>query len=250
MVFIYSLDDFNTFGFLQILITASLLLSPIFTLGVRGVILRFFPYFKDTPEQRAAFLSFAILTGFCGITVLGLVGNFVILPLLDQFESSENNVQVYIRFAYYIYCITAIQILIEILDFYIQNFRRVTVQTIFTNLLPKLTMGALVFLTYKFGFDLEIVAITVVGMNLVILLCLLAYLNHLKELRLTWKIGIHFSPRMRREIFDFALFAILGTLGNKLVLQIDTISLGTLTDEQTVGIFRFVAFAAGVIDIP
>lgn len=250
MLFIYKLDDFETFGFFQLIVTTGVMLSPIFTLGVRGVITRFFPYFKTNSDSRAAFFTFSLLVGIVGALLLLVVGWLLILPALEKYISPENNFETFVKFSSYIYLITITQMFIEILDFYIQNFRRVALQTVFTNLFPKIVTGALVYSVYIKGYDFSVAAITAVGMNAIILFSLFVYLYSLGELRLTYKLKPHFSKKIISDIRSFAIYAIIGTIGNKIALQIDTVSLGAFTDEQTVGIFRIIVFAAGVIDIP
>ena len=69
-IFIYPLDT-ETLGLARFIIDGSMFLAPFLMLGLNGVTIRFFPYFKDEekrPSRFSAALTFRSLTGepaFC-----------------------------------------------------------------------------------------------------------------------------------------------------------------------------------------
>lgn len=249
MLLIYTLD-FKTYGFLQVMLSTAMMISPIASLGIRGVINRYFPDFKENEESRAVFFTFGVLVNFIGIIVLGLFGYFVLLPILPQWQSSTNNVELFVNYAQIIFGLTAGQMLLEFLDSYVQNFKLITVQTIFTNLVPKFFTGALVYGAYHWGWDYMTVGYGIVVMNFIVAACLLAYLAWLGELRWSFNFRPYFTPELRRSMFSYASYAIIGIIGSKIALQIDTISLGSIVSEEAAGVYRIIVFASTVIDIP
>lgn len=249
LLFIYT-QDFQAYGFLQILLTSAFMLSPIASLGIRGVITRFFPRFRQDKASRAAFFTFSLAVLVGGGILLAFIGRLLILPLLLELAGDNNNFILFARYAPYIYWLTVFQMLIEITDGYVQNFLRITVPTIITNLLPKFMTGALIYLTVTDDWNYVDISKAAVAMNAIIAGCLLLYLGWLKELRLNFNWSLYFTPQLRRELFIYGSYAIIGIIGTKIALQIDTVSLGAYADEEAAGIYQIIVFIAAVIDVP
>ncbi len=248
-LFIYSLDDFKSYGFSQALLAAAIIITPFATLGAAGLVTRFFPVFRADPRQRAAFFTLLLLVGTAGCVFIGLLGYFGLLPLLIAGTSSTNNVELYVEYARPIYYLVVILVFSALFDTYIQNFHRITVQTILLNFVPKLLLPLLIYLGYYYRLPFEVIAYGLVVMQGIVLVLLIGYLYHLGNLRFSLQFS-DFPSGIWKQMATYAAYGIIGALSGKIALEIDTVSLGAFTDEETVGIYRVIIFAALVIAAP
>jgi len=249
MLFIY-VQDFERYGFSQILLTSSFLLAPMASLGMVGTMVKFFPDFQASQKGKGVFLAFCCLVASFGALLLLLVGYFFLLPYLEGLVAEGNNFSLYADYAGYIYLLAFLQLYISILDAYILNFRRITAQTILTNLLPKLMLASIIFFGNRFEWSYDRLAICLIMMNAIVLMGLLTYLWWLKELNFSFAFKEVLRPKNLRSIRSYALYLMLGLIGGKLSLEIDTLSLGAFISEGVAGVYRFLVFAGMIIAIP
>lgn len=249
-LFVYTLD-LDAYGFSQVLIAVALLLAPIASWGWTGVITRFFPQFQEGgPQARAAFLTMSLVAGLVGFTLFALVSFLYLLPWLERAQSDSNQLTVYLTYRWHIGVLVFTQMLAGMLDVYIQNFRKITVQTFIDSILRKLLLAAIIFLSYLNDWTPATLADCLVIMQAVILGSLFVYLVSIGEWRLSFAWRPYLNRKLVKEVASYAGYMFLGVIGSKIALQIDTVSLGAYVSTKEVGVYRIVAFAAALIAFP
>lgn len=248
-LFIYTLD-LDAYGFSQILLAASILLAPFASLGLSGVIIRFYPEYGKTESERASFFSFLLLGTAIGSLSLVVAYYLVGVPVLRGLSAPDNDFAFYVTYAAPILWLTVLQLFAGTVETYTMNFHRITVQTVATTLLPKFVLPAIILLYRYYAWSYAELAVALIAMRAAVLLLLLLYLQHIGELRLTTRIGgIVRGPAFRR-LLNYAAYGIVGAIGGKIALQIDTVSLGAYVSNEEVGVYQIIVFAASVITIP
>ena len=248
-LFIYTLD-LDGYGFTQILLATSILLAPFASLGLSGVVIRFYPNFNQTTEQRASFFSFLMLVSALGSGLLALIYYSIGIPLLRHLSSPDNDFSLYVTYAGPIVWLTVLQLYAGLVEAYTMNFHRITVQTVATTLIPKFILPLIILLYIRLGWGYEELAAALILMRLLVLGLLLLYLYRLGELRFTSRIGAVLRSKQLRELLNYAAYGIIGAIGGKIALQIDTVSLGAYVTKEEVGVYQIIIFAAAVITIP
>lgn len=140
--------------------------------------------------------------------------------------------------------------LTQLLSKYISNLKRITVPGIFENFFPKL--GALtafiscVYLgisqkkaLYLFTFFFTL---AMVGM--------FYYFIKLNKDKKSGSLSILRDKTLRSNMFNFCLFSVLGSIGNRLALQIDNLMIPELLDFKQNGIYSILTSIVGFLSVP
>ena len=248
-LFVYTLD-LDGYGFTQILLATSILLAPFASLGLSGVVIRYYPEFNGTPALRASFFSFLLLGGGVGALLLTGMYHGIGVPLLRQYSTTDNEFSLYITYAGPILWLTVLQLYAGIIEAYTMNFHRITVQTIATTLVPKFVLPVIILLYVQLQWNYSMLAYALITMRVLVLALLCLYLYRLGEFRLTTSVGTILRSGRFRELLTYAAYGIVGAIGGKIALQIDTVSLGAYVSKEDVGVYQILVFAAAVITIP
>lgn len=70
------------FGLTRVIVSAAMMSSSLFSFGVSSFAIKFFPFFKDKPNQNNGFLFFIMLIPFIGYLIFLIVSFFLNLALL------------------------------------------------------------------------------------------------------------------------------------------------------------------------
>ena len=241
-------NDLEAHGVIQALLGWALLGVPIASLGLGSVITRYFPYHDESAAQRAAFFSFAMLIGALGILLLVLLAT-LLLPLLRIWLAGRVDLSLLYEYGLVIIGLLSVLTYTSLLDVYIRNFNRITVQAIFMNLLPKLGLPV-AFLFYLGDFlSLRGLAYALLGIYALGLLGLIWYQWHLGQLRFNWRSRDLRRPLIR-EMATMAGYSILGGIGSIVAMRIDTISVSSLVGDVATGVYSIAQYVALTISIP
>lgn len=248
-LFIYTLD-LDAYGFSQILLAASILLAPFASLGLSGTVIRFYPEYGKTEAGRASFLSFLLVGTSVGSFLLVVGYYFLGVPILRELSAPDNDFEFYITYAAPILWLTVLQLFAGIVETYTMNFHRITVQTLATALLPKFILPGIILLHLHYEWSYMQLSVALILMRVAVLVLLLLYLYRIGELRLTSRIGRVTRSAAFRRLMHYSAYGIIGAIGGKIALQIDTVSLGAYVTNEKVGVYQIIVFAASVITIP
>lgn len=248
-VFVYTLD-LEAYGFAQILLASGILISSLASLGAKSLAIRFFPDFDQDRPTRAAFLTLLLSLITIGLLLSILAYQLLIKNWLIQQSSPYNNFLLYADYAGPILILSGIQLYITLFDFYISNFRRITIQFIATTFWVKISLPVIILLAWKLNWTQDQLLAPLVAMQACSLFILVLYLHRLGELRLNFRAGSYLTAARWKKIRPFLVYSILGSIGNKVAFQIDTVSLGAYVDGSSVGAYQILLFAATLISIP
>lgn len=248
-LFIYPLD-FGTYGLIQTCFDLVVFLAPVVTFGATYLTLRFFPSFKLKGEDDQGFLGFLIVVNFLAMLMaailLTLFGNSFIAFL----EELSFDLAVFRKYQSPLLVLLVLYVFILVLDNYIRNYNRIVVQTLFTNLLPKIGLPILILMIYYEKVDESEFVWGYVAIYGLVLLGLIFYAKLVTPFNLKISRSILRQSSLLREMRVYALYSLFGSMGAVLATQMDSLMITALVDTTNTGVYKVTAFMAVVIEIP
>lgn len=248
-LFIYTQDS-ALYGLMMLFYTTAALFEPLASLGIQGVILRYFAHFKELDNTRHGLLLYSLLHISIGIvffTALFWLFSSSVLGLIQQMNPDDvDKIDLFFNFIPFLVALLALQ---NLFNYYIANLHRIVIPGIILNILPKLWMPTTFLLAHYQILDIQGVVISILTMVLISLMILIFYLQKLGHLNLQprWE----FYPRSTlREMITFGFFGLLGIAGTQMAYRIDQSMLGAVLSIESVGIFSYALTITTTIDMP
>lgn len=233
-------------GLLRFFPDTAALLAPIAHLGITGIILRFFPRWKDEREQRNAFLG--VVLGVMAVGLILVCGGLLLLkPLVLELFSNEAE-----TLGRYYHLLIAI-VMLTVVQGVVHTYSRAQLNTVLPAFMRDVFMRAatstivLIYSVYQLqqGRLLEMY----MGVLLVAVATILVALWRMDMLGF----GRRFTALgtgWQREMATYGGFVILNAGSTTLVVKLDTLMLTGLDSLGTTGIYSISFFLATVVEMP
>lgn len=237
-------------GYADALLKWALLIFPLMSLGMSVVIVRFLPYMDEDPRTA----GYRLLTrGLAAVTLsVGLL-SLLNLTLGDTFiswiQASGWKPGKLATDRWAIIGLVAAMAYAAVLTAYLKNLRRIALPAVFTGLVPKFGLPALVLLYVYGGLTLSWFIVGLVSVYCLGTLGLLIYTATQGGLELRWG-KLPLKGKTTSNLYSLAGFSIIGSLGSVLATQLDTISINNYIGNIETGIYSFAVFVTTVISIP
>lgn len=242
-LFIYP-QNVDLKGHFDGIISAAQLIVPFLLLGMPAVMVRYLPYVKGESETRRAgqLLLRSLLVASTALALL-VLANWLFGNRLGVGQGALRDS----RWA--IIGVAAGLTYAGIFTAHLVNFRRIAVPVIFNNLLLKIGAPLIVLATVYGYLQDEQTDGWLVALYVAPVLGLLIYAYALGSLRPSYG-RLRLEGTSLREIFQLAVFSILGTVGARLALQLDTLSINTILGETDTGLYALPKFIINVMLVP
>jgi O-antigen/teichoic acid export membrane protein len=244
-------------GLANILLSVALIYAQFSALGLWGIILRFFPFFRNKEKQHHGFLFWASILMTVGFVFTTLV--FLLFkPLVVSYFSAQ--AKLLVDYYYYIIPLGLATMFFMVYDSYLRSMLKTVVPSFINEVVLRLMVMVSIGL-YAFKLiDFHLFVIIFVGVNCSVAIFVIGYTAFLGHLFLKPSL----SPtirRLSRHMLWFGLISILSTAGNALITNIDTLMIAALMGGEIVqgvkvgalhyvGIYTTVFFFTSVILIP
>lgn len=236
----------DQYGLIRLLISLALVCAQFAHLGIKNIVIKYFPYFSHSRKSRGSLLTLAIVIPLVGFAL------FCVLYLFfdDLFLSSFNDESaLFSQFYVYLIPLVFAVLFFETLNSYIQALHdSVTGSFLNEVLMRALMIGLLIIFYYELisftGFMIGFIAIYNIQP-----VYLIIYLYRKKQLSLS----IPFQNETRRHIKGIATFgaySFLGGLAMLLVGNIDIIMLGAMIDFSGAAVYAIAFYTGSVIAVP
>jgi len=248
-LFIYNLD-LELYGFAQFLTNTAAFLIPFMTFGVMGLILRYYPEFKD-PTGKSNFIKFvARLMGlaFLAFLLIYVVGKEQFIAIMKYLRIDR--MSILDDYLDYVVVLALMLAIVRMLSIHSSNLKRIVVPEILHNLGYKLTLPALVLLGYYGFIQKDQIVWLIIGFFALVAVLLFIYVNYLKGFEgkmLSW---LTISSEKRQEIRSFTAFSAMNGLSASFAFRIDMIMLSAMLGFTSNGIYAILLFLTNIIDIP
>lgn len=247
-IFIYP-NDRETYGLVQFLIGTGLFLMPLLSIGSHSVIVRFFPEFRDKDKGHNGILGMTSL-----MTALGSILFFVLYCLFeesifnfysDKPKAFQSYLHAYLPLLIPLSCLIAF---FHLFYYYCSNFGRIAIPSVFQNAI-KVVLPILIFFHYNGYISVNFVIKGVLLNYVVVNGAMLFYIFKLGQWY--WKPKFSFLNKARqKEIFGFAFFGMVITMGSALSFRIDSFMIPSLIDFKDNGTYSISLFIGNAIAIP
>ncbi len=232
-------------GLIRILTSLALLFSHVSSMGIGGIILRFFPHFRTPDRRNAGFPSAAWLYAGIGF-FLALFLYLLIRPFILHYYDHSPLFQEYDLYVIPLALFVFVYNLVELFD-------RAHFQTMFTLLGREVLLRLFTtfgILAVGLGYwDFEVFMLWFLGIHA--LIALLALGKSMYAGRIGWSFNpTFFKPRRLKVLFRYGMFTFMTGASTFVVQTIDSIMLGAYVNLDAVGIYTIAFFMGSVIAIP
>lgn len=236
----------DEYGLTRLLFSIALVCSQFAHLGVRNIIIRFFPYFSHSEASRGRFFSFAL-----AISLVGFILFCILFLLTDELFIHSFRDQSELFTEYYLFLIPLVLAVLfyEVLNNYIRALHDAVTGSLVHEIVLR---SSLIVLLVVFYFDFITFPVFMVGFVLCYSLepiLLLAYLWYIGELNIEF-------PRLKKRtkflkgIANYGGYALLGGLSTLIVNKIDIIMLGAMLDLESTAVYAIAFYVGNVIAVP
>jgi O-antigen/teichoic acid export membrane protein len=234
------------FGLTRLLLSASLIASQIAHLGMGNVTYRFFPLFKDPAKDHNGFLRLLHVVPFIGF-ILVVVLFFIFRSFLSAFFAE--NAPLFVQYELYLIPLSFFVLYFNVIEAWLVSGYR-TIASAFIKEVVFRSLQLFSVLTYYLQWvDFESFIILFVSTQALSTLMLYAWAISTKEF--PWKTPYSDPiPGVRRDIRDYATYAILGGISAIAVANLDILMVGGFLGESSAGFYAIAFFIGTIITIP
>lgn len=244
-LFLYPYDK-EVYGLFRFVVDSANLFAPFIMLGSAAISIRFFHKFKNNNEGHNGFLFLLLIVCTIGSIFFLVLSNFGWDLFLGNFKDKKS--PLYLKYIWIIVPLSLLYAYINLFRSYCSNFGRIVIPTLLDQGI-KFTFPILLIFYLCKQIDLQWLMHGVLLNFIVFLILMTVYTNKLGHLNIKPKLSF-LNKNLKKEIFSYGLFGIMGSAGSMLALRIDTFMVGTLTELSDTGIYSIAALIATNIAIP
>lgn len=233
-------------GLTRVLYEASLLIANIALMGITSSTMRFFPYFRNPEKKDNGFFYYLLLLPTLGILIYIPVYLLLKGPIGAFFSKNSE-----LFMDYYYWVIPLVMFLVYWITFetYANQKMRIVVPK-FIREIGVRVMLICIYLLYALGyFSLNQLIIAYVAIYALALVFTFLYVCRVGMV--TFQHDFSFIDRsLRKKIFRYTVFLILGTLGGGILNQLDLFMVSSQLGLDYAGIYSIAFYMGVVIEIP
>ncbi|MBX7050673.1 MAG: polysaccharide biosynthesis C-terminal domain-containing protein [Flavobacteriales bacterium] len=233
-------------GLINLLISISAITGSLSNLGMTGVTLRFFPYFRDEEKKHHGFLFYPLI-----ITLVGYLIFTVIFFLLKD-EVIARNAEKSSLFGIhigYLLPLTFFTAMYYIFDTYSRSIYLPTAGIVIKEVLLRIGILIAAFLYHLDWYNFESFLFIYCTLTCSIGVALGIYLTWKKEVHLV-PVKNFVTPKLSGEMRSVAIFSIITGLSSLLITSLDKIIVNDQIGLQAAGVFSLAAYFGTIIQIP
>ncbi|WP_372637502.1 lipopolysaccharide biosynthesis protein [Fodinibius sp.] len=236
----------DQYGLTRLLISLSLVCAQFAHLGVKNIVIRYFPYFQHSRQSKGKLLALILLVpmgGFLLFTTAYLLLQELFLTYYDDTSALFS--------AYYLYLVPLVfaTLFFEVLNNYVRALQD-SVTGSFVN--EVLVRALIILLLGIYYFNLISFTGFMIGFILTYTIqpaYLLIYLYLQGELTLTFP-DINKHSKFIKGMGVYGAYSLLGGLATLLVGNIDIIMLGAMIDLNSTAVYAIAFYVGSVIAVP
>jgi len=233
-------------GFFNLMVNGSVIYAQIASLGISGVILKYFPYYRTQDKNHKGFVSFVLvlaLTGFIIFTILYLIFKG---PVIAHYKDSKG-VSLLIDYYNYLIPISFLTLGFTVLESMARVVFKNILSAFLKEMLLRLSTTIAVILIAFLLIDFHDFLIIYLFANVIITVVL--WYSIFKDFKFSKISGEIISDR--KELLNYGFFAVLGGGSFTLMQSMAVFMLTAFTDSlSNVGIYGTFFGMAVVISLP
>ena len=234
------------YGLYNLLISLSVLYSLIASLGIPGIIAKYFPFYRTEDGGHNGFIHWTAILSVIGIVVLSVL-LILLKPLI--LSAYVDNSPLFVTYYYWLIPLVVFTVLFNFLEV----TGRVIYRTIFSSFLRDvlvrlITTGLLVMLAFKWIDFSGFIILYILSWGLISLL-LLSSLAITKTF--SYRLGeSKFSRINKKEVLSYGFYTMISVAIYVLLQKVDVIMLSSIVGDTIQGVYSWYFNIAVVISIP
>ena len=236
-------------GLVRMLFSTSIILGTLYPLGLNGVIVRFFPQFRNKEQGNY---------GFINLVFLIVIGSYLVFAAAIYFFRNEifegyNKSPLFIQYFNYIFPMTLFAGLVSMANAYASIIFKSTISAFLDEVFNRFYQVIILCL-----FFLEIISfgtfVTLFMLMYAIQFSILAFYLSAKD-KLTTRIDWPFMRKQNwREILNFTVVIALASLASRSLRQLDIVMLGSNLSAgiplEEVAVYTIAATIGAIVEVP
>ena len=225
-----------------LIISISILVSQLGSLGFNGVTIRLFPYFREKETRHNGFLGLNLLVQSAGL-IITILAMLMFIPGL--IERNQEDLGMLGRYAYLIIPVIVFQLYFVLLDSLCRVIYNATLGIFLKEFLVRV-LNLLIILLFSFGLisfsGFMYLYVAAYGIPTLVLLI---YLVRKNEFNL--KLNLRFiSNDLRKDIVSVSIFGVIAGFSGIAVMNIDRYMVNEILNLSSLGVYT-VAFSFGTL---
>lgn len=234
------------FGLTVVIYEAAALIAMFSQLGTSASAMRFFPYFKDPQNNNNGFFFYLLLLPAIGALIFIPFYLFLKTPIIAYFSQNASSFGDYY---YWVIPLSFFCLYWGVFETYSTLQMRIVVPKLIREVGVRVFLLA-VYLLFAFGFlNLTGLVRGVIIVYAMAMFLTLAYVIHIAPTSLKHDFSYINKP-LRRKIWNYTLFLVLGSLSGSILPQLDLFMVGSQMGLGYAGIYRVAFYIAVIIEIP
>jgi len=232
-------------GLVSVIVSYSIIISQLGSLGLQGITVRLFSYFRTNNNTHNGFLFLAISISSIGF----LLASIILIGIRFIIYSTRNSSDLFIQYYWYIIPVTFFIIFFNLFDNYYRMLYNVIKGIFLKELIQKIgTFTALLmivagFINFKTFIFVYLLGYSLPGI-LIIISALLDKNNDFKP-----KKGF-IDTKLKKSIISVGLFSIISSASGIVAMNIDKIMIEAITGLSDTGIYSIAFYFGIIIAIP
>jgi O-antigen/teichoic acid export membrane protein len=236
----------NQIGLINVLISLSMMLSQLGTLGLADVTIRFFPFFRTPDKRHHGFVKLMVYSGLIGFILSVLLffvfKNQLVVSNIDKSPLLAENIS-------YIIPLVFASLFYLLLDGYFRAIYKASTATFFKDLLFRVLVFADLIMYYLKWIDFDtFLNIYVIAFATPTFLMLI-YMGYIGEFRFASPIKEP-KPEILKQMRKMAFFSFISGFSSVVILNIDKYFVNEFLDLNAAGVYSIAFFFGSMVMIP
>jgi len=234
------------FGLTRLITSYSVVFAQFSSIGIRRVIVRFFPFFR-TIEDRGHH-GFLILIS--AIPALGfIVGALIFVLFKGQIINSQADSGLFGKYAFLIPIAGFLTLCFWVLDSHLKALIRTSLSSFLSNVVLKLLWLISALMYYYKMLEFDSFMLMYFSSHAFLILVQIISLFRSGELNIQWD-RQYLRFRVIKRVFYFGFFSIIDDATGVMTSHIDKIIIGSLLGLEPVAIYALSSYISTVINVP
>ncbi|MEQ8625577.1 MAG: oligosaccharide flippase family protein [Vicingaceae bacterium] len=233
-------------GLITLLINISLIIAPLAQLGVNGIILKYYPYFKDDPKKEGSFIFFILSITISGFLLAMILLFFCRNLIISSFIKESPLI---IDYLIYLVPISFLMVVRNVGDTLARARYRITVPKIFREMVYRVLVVLLIICFVAMHLSLKTLVIGFVVIFFINALLVLIYLNKIHSFKINFSTSI-FNKGFLRNSMQYGGYVILSGFASMIITKIDSYMIGSNIGLDDTGIYTIALYIGLAIEMP
>ena len=233
-------------GLLKILVAYSSLIASFGTLGINGVTIRLFPFFKDEQSKHHGYLVNILLVGAVGFIISASL-IVALKPWISSISAEKSNL--FLEYINYLIILVFFQIFFSLLDAYysslLNSVHGTYLKEIFQRILIILSIGLFYYDILNFHLFLIFYIVAISAPTIYIIYTLIQK----KQFSLHTDFGF-INRELLKSMSSMSLFGILNGFSLIIIQNVDIIMINSMVGLGATGIYSICFFFGIVVSLP